>query len=438
MQVSKITFNDTYKNEMPYKRQYKTSERKYSSNVLNLNNSPAFRGNVYNISFVDEKNFLEKGGTLNFDKAYLKNGDSYSGRLVNNSKNMQVVSSYSNGVKTDIKLAWDQCNDSYDTIIFLKKESETNYEDKSKTVLWQNSSGDIEYAENYNAKGKLTYAVLTAYKNKNENEVIMSVNRNYNSDGVSLYSERTNVSERFHKLSGYKTRYSIPVENGTREILYKVISKDGSREADKRTACYDKNNKIIRSTEENVKYFDRNSSIPYATAEKRTAVRTKDGQAKISDFYFSTDDYSRYRDQVRNIAYSEHKNTIRKTKGENVYFYDADTKECYAFEHYPKGAELPDLIADFENKKGIIVNGGMSNVLLIDYYKIDFENDTDLHVAASCFEKKYGKLVLKQTDIINPETGKRTAAKVYYPDGRINVTHYDKNGKITETTEEYA
>ena len=132
MQVSKITFNDTYKNEMPYKRQYKTSERKYSSNVLNLNNSPAFRGNVYNISFVDEKNFLEKGGTLNFDKAYLKNGDSYSGRLVNNSKNMQVVSSYSNGVKTDIKLAWDQCNDSYDTIIFLKKESETNYEDKSK------------------------------------------------------------------------------------------------------------------------------------------------------------------------------------------------------------------------------------------------------------------------------------------------------------------
>ena len=88
MYISEISFSPKIINKKTYVNEKKTLGETNKTAPINLNYSPAFTGNMYNFTPLDEKSFLDKGGILRYDFAASKNGTPYSGRLVNDSKNM--------------------------------------------------------------------------------------------------------------------------------------------------------------------------------------------------------------------------------------------------------------------------------------------------------------------------------------------------------------
>lgn len=104
-----------------------------------------------------------------------------------------------------------------------------------KTLVWTNVAKDIEYLEDYDLEGKLVHTGLFGYKSAQDNTIIMTVQRDFEKDGITPYREETTASEEYKHLFGYTSRISLATENGTKEIYYDADSKDKTRTSASRT-----------------------------------------------------------------------------------------------------------------------------------------------------------------------------------------------------------
>lgn len=431
MYISEISFSPKIINKKTVVNEKKAIGETNKTTTINLNYSPAFKGNMYNFTPLDEKSFLDKGGILRYDFAASKNGTPYSGRLVNDSKNMQVVSSYQNGQKTSINIAWSQRDDMDDISIHLKKEDEMNNSHGGKTLVWTNVAKDIEYLEDYDLEGKLVHTGLFGYKSAQDNTIIMTVQRDFEKDGITPYREETTTSEEYKHLFSYTSRISLATENGTKEIYYDADSKDKTRTSASRTLFFNRFGRIYKSSEEDVTYFDPKNNAPYAKSDRRVVFRDKKGDLVVRDFNFRTTDYTQGAGPMRKFVYDEHPSTIRDIKGSTYFYYDGLTKKRYAAEEYEEGKDLPVCIANFDKKYAAEIKDVAKNLLIVNIFA-NFEK-----LATSImFEKRDGKYNVKEVDVFDPKTEKRTITRRVLTNGTITTQFFDEKGKMIETNKQ--
>lgn len=425
MNISKISlaaFNQPRQinNNKPQIKEYNNTTKS-----INLNNSPSFFGSTFNFAPIDEKTFVKKGGSLKFGFARANANTPYSGRMVNDSKNMQVVSTFYDGEKTSVNISWSQRDDMDDIFIHLKKDSEVNSVYGGKCVVWANERNDIEYTEEYDPQGNLVRSSLIGYRAPDDNTVVMHVQREYEDDGITAYREQTDVGEAFSNLFGYTTRISERMNSGTKETYFDTTSKDKTRHADRRVIFCNKNAKPYRSIEDNVTYFDSATQMPYARAEKRTVNKNKNGVDVIRDFGYETTDYNQGAGPIRKFMYKEHPYTIRKIEGDTRTFYDGATRKRFAIEHHEEGKIFPDVIVNFDKMCAAEIKEFAKNSIFMNIYK-DFETK----VSSMLFERKGNDFTIKQVDIFDPATEQRTITRRFYPDGSVVTHYYNEEGKI--------
>ncbi len=429
MYISKISLTPNYKIQYSKSKNNTAAQNQsHTQTTVNLNNCPSFGSNTFNFVPVEESSFTKQGGSLDFGFAKGPKGIPYSGRIVNDSKNMQLISTYHDGKKTSMSLAWSQRDDMDDIFIHFKKNSEFKNTYNGKTIVWTNEANDVEYSEDYSPEGKLLHTSLIGYKSGSDNTVVMTVQREYEPDGITPYREQTDVSEEFKNLFGYTTRLSLIVNGKVQETSFNTVSKDGTRLADRRTVFYDKNRKIYKSREENVTYLDSENKVPYATSEERVAFTDKDGHPKVRDYEFKTTDYSQGAGPVRKFMYEEHPHTIRDIKGNRHIYYDGITKKRYAAEEYNGKQPLPSLIVSYEKQCAAEIKEFGKNSIFMDVYT-NYQNK-----ATSLLIQRQGKeYKIKQIDVFDPKTGKRNITKRIYDDGTVQTTFYNEKGEITNT-----
>ena len=434
MHISKISFpcvTNYYKQTSNNKKEFKPQNNTITP--VNLNYCPTFMGSTHTYNFlpISEKAFEEQGGTLSFDRAYTPSGTPYSGRTINDTKNMQIISSYFDGKKSSINIAWSQRDDKDDIMISLKKDNEINSAANSKNVVWTNSVGDIEYIESYNQNGKLTKTSLIGYKSAYDNTVVMSVQRDFEDDGTTLYREETNVGEEFEDLFGYATRISLRTKNGLKETYYDFIDKDKTKKYMSKTVYFDKNGNKYRTEEDDVIYFNPKSGTPYAKSSKRVTFKDKAGNVKVRDYDFETTDYSQGAGPIREFMYKEYPNTIRDFQNGAYVYYNGITRKMYAGEKYKQGEQFPSYIVDFENERLAEVKNLARNTLFMNVYS---ENSGMTHSILS--EKHNDNLTIKQIDEYYPNTNIKALTRRFNADGSVQISRYDKEGKPIDTTNE--
>lgn len=396
---------------------------------INLNLTPSFLGTMYNFVPVSDVDFQKQGGKFYFDKAQTKSSMPYSGRIVSDSKNMQIVSSYKDGTKASINIAWNQRDDMDDISINLKKDGEILNQDKTKTIVWTNALKDIEYMEMYDACGRLFQTSLVGYKSATDNTVVMSIQRDYEFDGITPYREQTDVADEFKSLFGYSSRIAFQTHNGTKEICFDVTSKDKSRTAKKRTVFYDVKGKINKASENDVIYFDKKTNAECAMSDERIVFRNKSGKLIARDYGFRTLDYTKNVNQLRKFMYDEHPMTVRDID-ENVYtYYDGITKKRFALEQYEQGKELPVCILNFDKKCAAEVKNPATNILLINIFA-----NFSKKAASMLFQKQGDNYTIKQMDVFSSETETRKTTKRFYSDGTTEIMQYDEEGALKSKT----
>lgn len=431
MNISKISFAAFNQPRQINNTKPQIKEYNNTTKSINLNNSPSFFGSTFNFAPMDEQTFVQKGGSLKFGFARTDSNSPYSGRMVNNSKNMQVVSTYYNGEKTSVNISWSQRDDMDDIFIHLKKDSEINNVYGGKTFVWANETSDIEYMEEFNPDGNLVHSSLIGYKGPNDNTTVMHVQREYEDDGITPYREQTDVGETFSNLFGYTTRISERTSNGTKETHFDTTSKDKTRQAERRVIFYNKDAKPYRSIEDNVTYFDSATQMPYAKAEKRTVNKNKNGVNVIRDFGFETTDYNQGAGPIRKFMYEEHPYTIRKTEGDTKTFYDGVTRKRFAIEHHKDGKMFPDVIVNFDKMCAAEIREFATNTIFMDIYK-DFETK----ISSMLFQRKGNNFAIKQVDIFDPATEQRSITRRFFPDGSITTLYYDEEGRIINSNKQ--
>ncbi len=406
----------------------KAASNPVNSTACGLYNSPAFCG-LYDYVPYSEQSFIEWGGTVKFGEAEM-GGVPYNGRLVSESKNVQIQSSHIDGKKTSIRYVFNQGNGSSDVVVDLRKESEQLNIDGTKTVFWQNADGDVEYVEDYDESGKLNHTEFLGYGKYDSSVPAVKISCDFSSSDGSLRNEVTRVSADMTKMFGYSMR-TVNVEgNKITETKYNTISDNGKRTAEKRTD-YFSGSILKKSEEENVRYYS-DDKTPYAISKRRVESKNREGKWRAVDFDYLTADYTQGAGPVRRACYTEHPSTIRETVGDRIKYFDGITKKCYAMEHIPAGSKVPDMAVNFETDSAFATSSHSSNTLLLTQY-----NKDEKAVSATMFQISNGRYIIKQTDVLDPETGKKRGIARFLKDGMAEFIVFDENGKAeSRTTEE--